>query len=73
VHASYTHEFTDRYRGMVLLDVFNLMNQQKAIDVDQDYRLDVGDLAQSPVNPLFGTGKFFQYPTTVRIGFKFQF
>lgn len=73
VHVAYKHQFTERYRGQIILDVFNVLDQQKAITVDQRYRLNVGALADSPVNPLFGLGTFYQYPITARVGLKFQF
>jgi hypothetical protein len=73
VHLAYGHDFTDRFRGQLIFDVFNVLDQQKAITVDQRYRLDVGKLSLSPVNPLFGLGTSYQYPLTARVGLKFQF
>jgi hypothetical protein len=73
VHVAYTHNFTERLRGQVILDVFNVMDQQKAILVDQNYRLNVGRLEDAPVNPLYGSGRLFQYPRAARVGLKFQF
>ncbi len=73
VHLAYSRSFGDRYRGQIILDVFNVMNQQKAVEVDQLYRLDLGELSQAPVNPYFGLGTFFQYPISARIGLKFSF
>ncbi len=73
IHLAYSRSFGDRYRGQIILDVFNVMNQQKAVEVDQLYRLDLGELSQAPVNPYFGLGTFFQYPISARIGLKFSF
>lgn len=73
VHLSYGRSVNDKYRFQVILDVFNIMNRQKAVEVDQLYRLDLGELSQAPVNPFFGQGTFFQYPISARVGLKFSF
>jgi outer membrane receptor protein involved in Fe transport len=76
LHVAYSRRLGEQCRGSVILDVFNLMNQQKAITVDQSYRLNTGVfevLELSPVNPLYGLGTFYQYPLAVRIGLKLHF
>jgi hypothetical protein len=73
LHFSYKHDFTDRYKGMIIFDLFNVMNQQKSIVVDERYRLNVGSLSQAALNPLYGLGVIYQYPFAARIGLKFQF
>jgi outer membrane receptor protein involved in Fe transport len=73
LHVAYSRTLGERYRGQIIFDVFNVMNQQKAVEVDQLYRLDLGELSQAPVNPYFGRGTFFQYPISMRIGLKFSF
>ena len=73
LHVAYRRSFGERYGSSLILDIFNLLNRQEALEVDQDYRLDIGDLRRAPLNPLFGGGRVFQYPRTVRFGLKFHF
>jgi len=58
------------------LDWFNVTNTQRAIQVDKTVRLSNGIPGAGEgrfLNPFFGTGQVFQFPTALRLGVKFQF
>ena len=55
-------------------DVFNVLNRQRAITLDQTYTINSGVTGVDPVaNPFFGAGTNFQFPTSLRLGAKFRF
>jgi len=55
-------------------DWFNVTNQQRAITLDQTFRINSGVAGVPPVdNPFFGSGQVFQFPSALRLGIKFQF
>jgi hypothetical protein len=57
-------------------DWFNVTDAQRAIRQDETLRTNSGipgaGFIQFP-NPFFGQGTIFQYPSSLRIGIKFQF
>ena len=57
-------------------DWFNVTNTQRAIRQDETLRTNSGipgaGFIQFP-NPFFGQGTIFQYPSSLRVGIKFQF
>ena len=55
-------------------DWFNVTNTQRAVTLDQTYENTSG-VAGVPniLNPYFGSGAIFQYPSALRIGAKFSF
>jgi outer membrane receptor protein involved in Fe transport len=56
------------------VDWFNVTNQQRAITLDQTFRINSGIAGVAPIeNPFFGSGQIFQFPSSVRLGVKFQF
>ncbi|MBC7909675.1 MAG: TonB-dependent receptor [Pyrinomonadaceae bacterium] len=58
------------------LDWFNVTNTQRAIFVDKTVRFSNGIPGAAPgrfVNPFFGTGTVFQFPSALRLGVKFSF
>jgi outer membrane receptor protein involved in Fe transport len=55
-------------------DWFNVTNTQRAVTVDQTFTINSGVSGVSPiVNPFWGTGAIFQYPSSLRLGAKFRF
>lgn len=58
------------------LDWFNVFNEQRAIRQDETLRISSGipgaAFIQFP-NPFYGQGTIFQYPSSLRLGIKFQF
>ncbi len=58
------------------LDWFNVTNAQRAVQVDKTVRLSNGIPGAGEgrfLNPFFGTGQIFQFPSALRLGVKFQF
>jgi outer membrane receptor protein involved in Fe transport len=60
----------------IQLDWFNVFNSQRAVRQDETVRIGSGipgaAFIQFP-NPFFGQGTIFQYPSSLRLGIKFQF
>jgi hypothetical protein len=62
------------------LDWFNAFNNQRAVRQDETVRINSGggsgiqafERIEFP-NPFYGQGTIFQYPSTLRLGIKFQF
>jgi len=56
------------------VDWFNVFNTQRAIRLDETYQLTSG-ISGVPafLNPTYGAGTIFQFPSSVRLGVKFQF
>jgi outer membrane receptor protein involved in Fe transport len=58
------------------VDWFNVTNQQRAITVDQTFRINSGISGANAIqffNPFYGQGLIFQFPSSLRLGAKFQF
>jgi hypothetical protein len=56
------------------VDWFNVLNQQKAVTLDQTFQINSGISGVPPVtNPFYGSGVIFQFPSSLRLGAKFQF
>ena len=60
----------------IQFDWFNVFNNQRAIRQNETLRANSGipgaGFIQFP-NPFFGQGTIFQYPSSIRLGIKFQF
>lgn len=60
----------------IQLDWFNVFNSQRAVRQDETVRIGSGipgaAFIQFP-NPFYGQGTIFQYPSSIRLGVKFQF
>ena len=59
------------------VDWFNVFNNQRAIRLDETFSINSGipgvaNIRQFP-NPFYGTGTIFQFPSSLRLGVKFQF
>lgn len=58
----------------VLVDVFNVLNRQEAITVDNRYSFSQADNDKpKPTNARFGQGLIFQDPRTLRLGLRVSF
>ena len=56
------------------LDWFNVFDNQRAVRQDEAFLITSGIVGVDPVaNPFYGTGTIFQYPSSLRLGVKFQF
>jgi serine/threonine protein kinase len=60
----------------IQLDWFNVFNDQREIRPDETLRTNSGipaaEFIQFP-NPFYGQGTIFQFPSSLRLGIKFQF
>ncbi len=55
-------------------DWFNVTNAQRAVTVDNTFSINSGVAGVAPVlNPFWGAGTVFQYPSALRLGVKFSF
>ena len=60
----------------IQFDWFNVTNAQRAIRQDETLRINSGIPGANSIqfpNPFYGQGTIFQYPSSLRIGIKFQF
>jgi hypothetical protein len=56
------------------VDWFNVTNQQRAVKLDETFQITSGVTGVAAVaNPFYGYGNIFQYPSSLRLGVKFQF
>jgi outer membrane receptor protein involved in Fe transport len=72
----YPIQFGEKRQLRLQLDWFNVTNTQRAVTVDQTVRVSngiPGAAANRFLNPFFGTGQVFQFPTALRLGVKFTF
>ena len=72
--AYYPIQFSENRQLRFTVDWFNVFNAQRAVIQDTTFSLPSG-LAGVPdtPNPFYGQGTIFQYPSTLRLGVKFQF
>ncbi|MGH9316948.1 MAG: TonB-dependent receptor [Thermoanaerobaculia bacterium] len=58
----------------VLADLFNLLNRQQVLEVDQNWAFDQADNGlPTPTNSHYGLGNTFQQPRTLRLGLRVSF
>jgi len=58
----------------VLLDLFNVLNRQEAITVDNRWDFNQADnVLPTPSNSRYGKGRTFQDPRTLRLGLRVSF
>ena len=70
----YPIRFSEDMQLRFTADWFNVTNTQRAVTLDQTYRINSGVTGVPPVdNPFVGTGLVFQYPSALRLGAKFSF
>jgi len=74
--AYYPIKFGESRQLRIQVDWFNVTNTQRAIRQDETLRINSGipgaNAIQFP-NPFYGQGTIFQYPSSLRLGIKFQF
>jgi len=74
--AAYPINIGEKRQLKIQIDWFNVFNAQRAIRHDETLRTNSGipgaNTIQFP-NPFYGYGTIFQYPSSMRIGIKFQF
>jgi outer membrane receptor protein involved in Fe transport len=72
--AYYPIQMGENRQLRLQLDWFNALNAQRAIRQDTTFQINSGASGIPPVsNPFFGTGTIFQFPSSLRLGVKFQF
>jgi outer membrane receptor protein involved in Fe transport len=74
--ASYPIRLGEDKQLRLQIDWFNVTNAQRAVRQDETLRTNSGipgaGFIQFP-NPFYGQGTIFQYPSSLRLGIKFQF
>ncbi|MEO8042478.1 MAG: TonB-dependent receptor, partial [Acidobacteriota bacterium] len=72
--AYYPIKFSETMQLKFTADWFNVTNSQRAVTLDQTKSINSGVTGVAPVlNPFFGSGTIFQYPSAIRLGAKFSF
>lgn len=74
--AYYPIQMGENRQLRLQFDWFNVTNNQNALRVDETVRFSTGIPGAAPgrfLNPYFGTGLIFQFPSTMRLGAKFTF
>jgi outer membrane receptor protein involved in Fe transport len=74
--AYYPIKLDESRQLRIQVDWFNVLNDQRAVRQDETVRIGSGipgaNFIQFP-NPFYGQGTIFQYPSSLRLGIKFQF
>lgn len=74
MNAYYPIQFGENRQLRFQLDWFNVFNSQRAIRLDETFSINSGVTGVPPVaNPFYGAGTIFQFPSSLRLGVKFQF
>jgi len=79
MNAYYPIKFGEKRELRLQADWFNVFNNQRAIRLDETYLINSGipGLSGSSQiffsNPFYGSGTIFQFPSSLRLGVKFQF
>jgi outer membrane receptor protein involved in Fe transport len=79
LNAYYPIQFGENRQLRLQVDWFNVFNNQRAIRLDETFRINSGipGVANVPANqfpnPFYGAGTIFQFPSSLRLGVKFQF
>jgi outer membrane receptor protein involved in Fe transport len=74
--AYYPIKFGEKRQLRFQADWFNVTNAQRAVRLDETVRVSNGIPGAGEgrfLNPFFGTGSVFQFPSTLRLGVKFSF
>lgn len=72
--AYYPIQLGENRQLRLQVDWFNVTNSQRAVTLDQTNTINSGASGVPAVpNPFFGTGLIFQFPSSLRLGAKFQF
>jgi outer membrane receptor protein involved in Fe transport len=74
VNGFYPIKFSERKELRFQVDWFNVFNSQRAIRLDETFSINSGVTGvPAVVNPFYGSGTIFQFPSSLRLGVKFQF
>jgi len=74
MNAYYPIQFGENRQLRFQADWFNVFNNQRAIRLDETFSINSGVTGVPPVtNPFYGAGTIFQFPSSLRLGIKFQF
>jgi hypothetical protein len=74
MNAYYPIQLGENRQLRFQVDWFNVFNTQRAIRLDETYQLNSGISGVAPfLNPTYGAGTIFQFPSSIRLGVKFQF
>jgi outer membrane receptor protein involved in Fe transport len=79
LNAYYPIQFGENRQLRFQVDWFNVFNSQRAIRLDETFSINSGipGVANVPANqfrnPFYGAGTIFQFPSSLRLGLKFQF
>jgi outer membrane receptor protein involved in Fe transport len=79
LNAYYPIQFGENRQLRFQVDWFNVFNSQRAIRLDETFSINSGipGVANVPANqfrnPFYGAGTIFQFPSSLRLGIKFQF
>jgi hypothetical protein len=79
LNAYYPIVFSENRQLRFQVDWFNVFNSQRAIRLDETFSINSGipGVANVPANqfrnPFYGAGTIFQFPSSLRLGIKFQF
>ena len=79
LNASYPIKLGETKELRFQVDWFNVFNIQRAIRLDETFSINSGipGVANVPANrlpnPFYGAGTIFQFPSSLRLGVKFQF
>lgn len=72
--AYYPIVFGENRQLRLQFDWFNVFNNQRAIRLDETFLINSGVAGVPPVpNPFYGSGTIFQFPSSFRLGIKYQF
>lgn len=72
--AYYPIQFSESKQLRFQLDWFNVINSQRGLTGDQTFTINSGIGGVLPIrNPFYGSGLIFQFPSSLRLGVKFQF
>lgn len=76
MNAYYPIKFGEKRELRFQADWFNVFNNQRAIRLDETVRINSGIPGAGAIqfaNPFYGAGTIFQFPSSLRLGVKFQF
>ncbi len=74
IGAYYPIKLSETRELRFTMDWFNVFNTQRAIRQDETYQINSGAPGVAPpLNPFYGTGTIFQFPSHFRFGAKFSF
>jgi outer membrane receptor protein involved in Fe transport len=74
--AHYPIKLGESRQLRIQVDWLNVFNDQRAVRQDETVRISSGSIAADRIefpNPFYGQGTIFQYPSSLRLGVKFQF